>query len=245
MALPFFRAIERFFHRRFARIACVSDESAAALERWLGKRNFHASVIPNGIATRQFSASVPPAPDIKAWVGTRTALVMTARLVPAKDHVTALGALAFLPEDFCLILVGDGPERRALGAMAMRLGLGRRCLFAGTRKDVPEVLACASIYLQSSRVEGFGIAALEAMAAGLPVVASDAPGLGELVRGAGEIFRVGDAEACAAAIRMLASDTGAMARAKAVGRLRAQEFSIDACAARYARLYLECLEDAR
>ena len=170
---------------------------------------------------------------------------MTARLVPAKGHEVAIGALTRLPEELCMVFIGDGPERPRLEELARRLGVASRCIFLGSRNDVPAILDACEMYLQTSYAEGFGIAALEAMAAGLPVAASEAPGLGDLVRGAGLLFVAGDAEACADAVMRTVSDDVVMKRMKDTGRARAKEYSIEACAERYGALYEKVLTTAR
>lgn len=169
---------------------------------------------------------------------------MTARLVPAKGHEVALGALTRLPEELCMVFIGDGPERPRLEELARKLGVAPRCRFLGSRTDVPAILDACDMYLQTSHAEGFGIAALEAMAAGLPVVASESPGLGDLVRGAGVLFPAGDAETCADVIKRVISDDAGMARMKGLGRARAREYSIERCAERYGALYEKILSES-
>ena len=79
--------------------------------------------------------------------------------------------------------------------MAQSLGIAERVTFLGWRSDVASVLKASDIYVHSTDAEGFGIAACEAMAAGLPVVASDVPGLAQIVKGAGILFPAGDDKA--------------------------------------------------
>lgn len=243
MAMPLLRGLERFCYGRYGRIAAVSRESAASIADWLGFGPGRFRVIPNGIPLERFAAHAEPAPDVVAALAGRVGIAMVARLVPPKDHETALRSLARLPERFCLVLAGEGPERRSIEILAEELGLVGRLILLGSRDDVPEILAASSVYLQSSKVEGFGIAALEAMAAGLPVVASEARGLGELARGAGLLFPVGDSRACAEAIERTVSEPGLAPRLIEAGRARAAEYSIERCAEAYAALYAELLGD--
>ncbi len=90
-----------------------------------------------------------------------------------------------------LLLVGDGVKRPDLERLAAELKIVERVRFLGNRSDVPDILAAADIYIQPSRWDGFGIAALEAMAAGLPVVVSNVPGLRDVVGDAGLLFEAG------------------------------------------------------
>jgi glycosyltransferase involved in cell wall biosynthesis len=238
MGIPVIRGLERFIYSRYSRIACVSADAAAALRAWIGLDEAKIAVIPNGIHRgRVADGATIPAKDVVGFLRGRIGVAMTARLVPPKDHQTAMAALALLPKEYCLVLAGDGPDRQSLEERARSLGVADRCAFLGMRDDVPSVLAASSIYLQSSRVEGFGIAVLEAMAAGLPVAASEAPGLGNLVRGAGLLFPPGDAIVCAAAIRRLREDGNLAESLIEKGGARAAEYSLERCAAAYEELY--------
>lgn len=241
MFLPFAAVIERFLHNRYDRIAVVSEDSGLALRNWLGIGKKRIAVIPNGIELSRFSGKKAPAPDVARELGSRIGIAMTARLVEAKDHGTAMRAIAQLPLQYCLVLMGEGEDGPRLHALAASLGIEGRCLFLGSRRDVPEVLAACKAYVQSSRIEGFGIAALEAMAAGLPVAASEAPGLGELVDGAGITFPVGDSVACSSAIRRIIDEAGFARELSLAGIKRAESFSIERCALGYIDLYATAL----
>lgn len=236
MNMPLVRGVERFVYKRYDRVVCVSPDTAAALSRWLGLPLDHFPVIPNGIPLARFAVHHEPAADVTQWLRGRHAIGMTARLIQAKGHDVALEALALLPAPWCMVFAGDGPERQALELLARRLGVEDRCLFLGARMDIPAILAACAVYLQSSYAEGFGIAALEAMAAGLPVVASDAPGLAELVRDAGVLFAPGDAHGCYRAILLAWDDARSCA---ARGFARAAQYSIERCAGSYAQLYTD------
>jgi glycosyltransferase involved in cell wall biosynthesis len=109
-------------------------------------------------------------------------IVMVARFEEPKDHATLLAALAGLRQlPWQLDLVGDGPLEAAIRARAESLGVAGRVHFRGACA-VADVLAQAQIFVLSSRSEGFPRSILEAMRAGLPVVASDAGGVAEAVR---------------------------------------------------------------
>src|SRR4029078_7934952 len=105
--------------------------------------------------------------------------VTVARLNEVKDQATMLRALRRLIEtkpDFTLDIVGDGPERQSLHSLAAELSLGDRVRFHGFHEDVRPFLAAADIFWLSSISEGISLTLLEAMAVGLPVVATDVGG---------------------------------------------------------------------
>ncbi len=236
MSKPLLRSIEKISYSRYRTIVCVSDSVVRAMRNWLDLPIEKLPVIPNGIHLETFADRREPARDVVEALSGRVGIAMTARFVPAKDHATALRALSRLPERYALVLIGDGPERKAMEQLARELGIASRCLFLGSRTDVLEVLAGCAIYLQTSIKEGFGIAALEAMASGLPVVATDVPGLSELVGGVGSLVPPGDAHAVARAILALEVEAAAP-RAAALASDTLQRYSIDRSADAYAALY--------
>lgn len=243
MAMPFASGIERLLYRRYNRIAVVSSDTGAALRSWIGIPARKLTLVPNGISISRFGEVAAPAPDVVRYLDGRIGIAITARFVSAKDHCTAIRALSHLPSNYCLVLAGDGEEREHVRRLAADLNVSARCLFLGSRADIPSVFSACKAYLQTSRVEGFGIAALEAMAAGLPVVASDAPGLGELVRGAGILFPVGNDVVCADAVRRVIEEEGLAVELLRAGKARAMTFSIEKCAEKYLALYQSVLEE--
>jgi glycosyltransferase involved in cell wall biosynthesis len=163
-------------------------------------------------------------------------LLAVARLTRQKGIDVAVRALPELPDDTVLVVLGEGPERHALTELARELGVERRVFLPGRVPDVAAWLRRASVLAHPARWEGFGLGVLEAMLAGLPVVATRVSSLPELVADGetGFLVPAGDASALA----------GALARALErpelgeAGRLRAQrEFSVARMADRTASLY--------
>lgn len=173
-----------------------------------------------------------------------------ARLQPAKGHPYLLRAfaqvLAAVPEAH-LVLVGWGVSEQELIAQARDLGISERVCFAGKRLDVSEVLATFDVFAFSSVHEGQGIAILEAMAAGLPVVATAVDGIPDMVKHerTGLAVPARDPEALAAGILRLRSDRELAARLADGARcLVDDEFSVEAAGRAYDALYEELLARA-
>ncbi len=136
-------------------------------------------------------------------------LIMIARFEKPKDHLTLIRALGGLKEmDWQLTLVGDGKGRAAAESMAAELGLSERLEFTGTRRDTEALLGDSSIFILSSRREGFPISILEAMRAGLPVVATRVGGIPEaVIEGeTGLLFDPGDEAALRQQLAKLIAD---------------------------------------
>jgi glycosyltransferase involved in cell wall biosynthesis len=170
-------------------------------------------------------------------------LLAVCRLAPQKGLDTAVRALAALP-DATLLVLGDGPERTSLEGLADSLGVRERLLLPGRVGDVAALYRRATVVVHPARWEGFGLAMLEAMLAGKPVVAARAGSAPELVADGetGLLVPVDDATALADAVRTLLADPP---RAEAMGRAgleRARtEFSVARMAEKTVEVYIQSL----
>jgi len=165
-------------------------------------------------------------------------LLAVSRLTEQKGVDVAVRALASLPDDVVLVVLSSTQEQRAeLEALARELGVGRRLFLLGRLPDVAAWLRRAEVLVHPARWEGFGLAVLEAMLAGLPVVASNVSSLPELVVDGetGLLVRPDDPSALALGIARALEER---ARLGAAGRERARaEFSVARMADRTAELY--------
>ncbi len=160
--------------------------------------------------------------------GNGPVLGMAGRLVGWKGTRYLIGAMSLLRDRFPLCrleIAGTGPEEAELKEEVARGGLADRVRFLGWQPQLSALLSTWDIYVQPSLGEPFGIAALEAMAAGLPVVATSRGGIAELVDDGrtGRLVPPGDAEALAAALCALLSDPAARRRMGAAARTRARD----------------------
>jgi L-malate glycosyltransferase len=165
------------------------------------------TMIPNGLDGARYESagllSVAAKPPRK--------VITVANLRPEKDHGTLIAAAGLLSEDFPDVefqFVGDGPRRAELEALVRSRGLEHRVSFLGHREDVGRLLSEASIFALPSRSEAFPNGAIEAMATGLPVVASGVGGLLDLIDHGrtGLLIEPGNPTALADALRRLLTD---------------------------------------
>lgn len=209
----------------------------------------HVSQIYNGVDTERFSPAVPRRPipgcpfvaDHLCLVGT-VGRMLTVKAQPrlARAFVRALSDHPELRERARLVMVGDGPLRAECEQLLQQAGMRDLAWLPGERSDVPQVMRGLDVYVLPSLAEGISNSILEAMATGLPVVATDVGGNADLVDHGltGEIVPPGDEVALARAITAWASDPGRRHLAGGLGRRRAEErFSLDAMVARYLRVY--------
>ncbi len=212
----FYARVERRSARFGRRIVTVSDfDRDAALALGIGDPDTVLTV-HNGVVD-----GAPPQPAAPADDPAR--LIMVARLEKQKDHVTLLRTLAGLVDrPWTLEVVGDGPLRPALEALVKRLELGDRVRLLGARDDIPGRLASAQVFLLISHFEGFPRSILEAMRAGLPVVATDVAGVPEAVEDgvSGFVIPHRDEATLADRLRQLLDDPGLRARMGEAGRRR-------------------------
>lgn len=235
------RPVDQWMYPHYERIACISEAAAESLTRWCPGIVAKTVIIPNGIPLDIFENAVPAA--LPSLPEKFTRLVFVGRFEAQKDHPTLLRSLTRVA-DAQLLLVGDGPLRLHIEQMAQSLGIRDRVTFLGWRQDVAGVLKAADIYVHSSSFEGFGIAACEAMAAGLPVVASDVPGLAQVIAGAGILFPAGDEKALADSLNALIKSPEQQREMSRAGLLRARQFSIENTVDGCIGMYESVLQDA-
>jgi len=210
----------------------------------ISERRLH--YIPNGIDTGRFARL----PDVRQAVRSRLGLASgdvvvgaVGRLVPVKNHRLLVEAFAHAHrhcDRLRLLLVGEGPEREAIQASIAGQGVGDQVILAGERQDIDSVLNAMDIYVLSSFSEGMSLSLLEAMSAGLPVVATAVGGNVDLVEdgGSGMLVPSGDAAAMQQAIVDLAADAQMRDRmGEASRKIVVARYSRDAMIRRYSDIY--------
>lgn len=217
------------------------------LGRWLvediGISGHKVMSICNGVDTERFSPGGRQAARAALGIGPESIVIGTVgRLDPVKDHVGLLHAFGQLAADprALLVIVGDGPTRATLAATAAGLGVGGRVRLLGERDDVPAVLTGFDIFVLSSIAEGMSNVILEAMATGLPAVATRVGGNPELVADgtSGFLVEPGSPAALANALRRYLGDPGLLARhGRAARELAQAEFSLERMVGEYGQLY--------
>jgi len=222
--------------------SAVSSAAADVFGRALG--GVEVAVLPNAIDTAAWPPYDEPAPAPAADAPITIVSVM--RLMPRKRPVHLLRIFrevrTLLPgRDVRLLIVGDGPMRGRVDRYVRRHDLGDVVTVTGRvpRADVLDLVRSASVYLAPAPKESFGLAALEARCAGLPVVASRHGGVGEFVEDGVEGFLVADDAAMAVATAGLLSDEGLRERIAAHNRSRTPAFDWSDALSRTDKLYRE------
>jgi glycosyltransferase involved in cell wall biosynthesis len=218
------------------RIVAVSEAVRRALEA-SGAAPERIRVIPGGVALAPFAAVQPPANGMTGVLGA------LGRLGREKGFDVLLAAMSKLPPgEARLLLGGEGTQGEALARQLHDLGLEDRVTMTGFVADVPAFLSQIGLFVLPSRSEGLGLVAVEAMAAGRPVIATNVGGIPEVVVDGetGVLVPPEQPDALAAAIHRLLRDPVVAAQMGQAGRRRARElFSAERMAEKTAALYEE------
>lgn len=187
---------DRWMYRKYNAVVAITRQVADALTEHIGCNIVKIVLIHNGIETRLFQDN---GNKIQHKNGTRD-IVMVAAFRPPKAQPTLIRAMKLLPNNFKLHLVGTGDLLEDNRKLVSDLGLDGRVVFEGVRTDIPAVLHSADYVVMSTHYEGLPLSVLEAMCSGRPLIASDVPGVNDLVGGAALMFPDGDANALASHI---------------------------------------------
>lgn len=225
--------------RRGAWVHAVSEFVAAEVIEHLGAPPERVVAVLSGVPV--VAAGSPG--EGRRLAGADTYVLALGAVEPRKDHTTLVAAfdrLARRRPDVRLVIAG--PEAWGRGQLDSALAAARhseRVVRLGYVSDSQraDLLSGAAALAFPSRYEGFGFPALEAMAAGVPVVATDAGAIGEVTAGAALLVAVGDADGLAEALELVLDDDGERARLVELGRRRAGELSWERCAAGLVDLY--------
>lgn len=231
-----YAAVDRWMYHQYDRIISISKKTEDNLREYLGECRTSICTINNGIDISKY-ADVGSSDYLESLASGSRKLIMVAGFRPQKDQDTLMRSLLYLPSDFHLFLVGDGVRGEELQHLAIENGLQERVHFLGVRTDVPNLLHAADYVVMSSHWEGFGLAAVEGMAAGKPILASDVDGLREVVKGAGLLFKVGDAKALSEEILKLEADKDYYNKVAQACQQRARDFDISKMAEGYLKVY--------
>ena len=238
---PSFLPIVRLGIERADAVTAVSRSLAEETHERLGVKR-EIEVIPNFVDPDRFDRDFAAAHRRRLSPDGAPLLVHASNFRPVKRVTDVLEVFRRVHERIPahLAMVGDGPDRPAAERFARDAGLAHRVEFLGNVSPIEGVIGAGDVFLLPSSEESFGLAALEAMACGVPVVASNAGGIPELVVDGegGFTFPVGDTAGMAAQVVALLSDPQELARQRERARMRAiGEFGTTKVVDRYEALY--------
>jgi 1,2-diacylglycerol 3-alpha-glucosyltransferase len=238
------------FMRRCQHIIIPSESMRETLVNNYGLKN-NFTVIPTGVDLEAYrTASGEKIRKKRRWEKD-VVMISIGRLAPEKNWPTLLHAAALVLKDipqFRFVLIGDGPDRKSLEDLAKELGIQKRVTFTGSLSfaETPSYMKAANLFGFASITETQGLATLEAMAAGLPVVAVEASGTRDILKHGQQGYLVeNNAEALAAAIKKLLSNPERMQKFAQAAYKKAQSFNIENMTGKLLDVYEQAIRDKK
>ena len=190
--LPFFKYLDTYIYNKYHKTIAISEGVKNNLQNHLESGYNAIEVINNGINTKVFQESVGYSNSDFGLPEKAKIVIQVSSFTAQKDQDTLLKAIALLPKDVHLLLVGNGVLIEEKKKLASHLKISDRVHFLGYRSDVNRLLKSSDICVLSSHYEGFGLAIVEGMATGIPCIGTNVDGLSEVIGTAGLLFETGD-----------------------------------------------------
>ena len=188
--LGFLRTIDKLIYKPYDYIIGISEKATKNLQRHLGSGYKNIITIENGVDLAAFINAAPYEKKELGFHENDKLLIQVSSFRYPKDQDTVLRALSKLDnKKVHLLLAGDGPNKKALMRLSEELMIHKNVHFLGVRNDIARLLKTVDVVILSSAYEGLSLSSVEGMAAGKPFIASDVPGLREVIKGAGLLFK--------------------------------------------------------
>ena len=226
---------DRFIYKKYNIIGVITSEVDMIMKLHLSDKSDKFRIVNNGIDISQYSNTSGYDKNNKE----SKVLIQVAGFREQKDQLTLIRALQFLHGNVVLQLVGNGVTRKRCEQLVHELNLSNRVSFLGIRTDVPKLLKSADVVILSSHYEGLSLSSIEAMASGKPFIASDVPGLRDIVLGAGLLFEKGNEKDLAEKIMSLLNDDDLYKKVAQQCFERAKKYDINTMVDKYIELYNE------
>ena len=242
---PSYFTLTKFSIEQSDAVTAVSSFLREETYKAFGCASCDVQVIPNFINPAEYHPAADPACRRALAPANHKILIHVSNFRPVKRVLDVVHTFAGVREAMpaTLVLVGDGPDRDAAEHEVDRLGLKRDARFLGKVDNVADVLRGGDLFLLPSATESFGLAALEAMACGVPVIASAAGGIPEVVTDGetGALAPVGDVAAMTARALAILKDAAGHERMKRNAAARALDFAAERVVPRYEKVYEDLL----
>lgn len=240
---PIFKFIEKWCYSRYSKIIAISQDVFNIYEHYLNKTE-NLVLINNGVGISAISNALPiDKNEIHPLIFPDDILIMQVSAFRApKDQSTLIRALQYLPNLYKVLLVGTGERQQVLIDLVAELHFNDRVLFLGQRMDVPRLLKSADIIVLSSQYEGLSLSSVEGLASGKPFIASEVPGLREIVEDAGVLFPFGDEKKLAEIILELSNNPQFANDVSTKSMKRAKLYDIKEMVSKHVQLYKDVYE---
>ncbi|WP_294348894.1 glycosyltransferase [uncultured Sphingobacterium sp.] len=188
----FYIPLERIVYAMYKRVVCITESVKKVLKLKIDSRDDKYKVILNGVEVSSINEVIPHSRASFGFNENEKLICMVAGFRIQKDQDTVVRSLKLLPPHYKLIFIGDGERLPQVKQLAESLNLEDRVKFLGIRTDAYSLIKMCDISVLSSHWEGFGLAAAESMACGIPTIASNVDGLAQVVSDGGLLFEKGN-----------------------------------------------------
>lgn len=237
--IPLLKYLERWAINQYAAIIACSKKAEDTLRCFMGMTNKQILTVNNGIKLDKFIYASPYPLEKNPQ---EKIIMMVAIFRDPKDQETVIRATKLLPQNFSTYFVGFGPLLGKRESYMKELNIEKRVHFLGKRTDVPQLLKASDFVVLASHFEGLSLSSIEGMAAGKPFIASDVPGLREIVKGYGLLFEDGNAQQLADIILHLSENEQEYQQVANRCSQRANDFNIETTASEYVKVYNKIME---
>lgn len=239
-----FKTIEKYIYGKYSKLVCISEKIKNIYQKYLKLKENKIAMINNGVYLEGIYNAIPLEKNqLNSLIKEDDVLIVqVSAFRPQKDQKTLIRALKMLEDKFKLLLIGDGVLINEHKSLVEELGLNDRVFFLGQRNDVNRILKSADIIVLSSFYEGLSLSSIEGLASGKPFVASNVPGLMEVVKNYGVLFERGDIKKLAEILRELTEDKAMNEKISKACQERAKQFDIKLMLDEHINLYKEVYE---
>lgn len=234
--IKFFKLIDKMMYSRYKCIIAITSQVKKNLNEWIGYEN-KIKIVNNGINLKSVYNVVKK--DFNYFDKESKILIMISRFVKAKDHKTLIKSLKYLPQDYKLLLVGEGDLKKESEKLVLELNLGDRIKFLGFRRDIPELLKYSDLIIQSSNWEGLSLVMIEGMASGTPIIGSKVEGIANLLEREELLFEKGNEKELSEKIERIFEDKNLYKEMSKYLLDKSKEYSIEKTTDEYIKIYNE------
>ncbi len=193
MKMPVFKVLDKFIYSQYKKIVTISKKVDFEIKKYLNLKPNQNILIQNGINLQNiFNAQKNNAIIQEFQLNSKKIIIQVSRFEAQKNQKTLIKAMKYMPDEVVLLLVGSGVLIEECKTLVRNLNLLEKVHFLGIRTDVPSLLKTADFVVLSSHYEGLSLSSVEGLASGKPFIASNVPGLTEVVEGAGLLFKDND-----------------------------------------------------
>lgn len=234
-----FRVLDKLIYSKYSKVICITEEVKSQIQKHVNLPNERLIFIQNGINLDAFSKAKPiDRKDIIPNLKTDSKLlIQVSSFQFPKDQLTLIRAMKNLPENFYLLLVGQGVQIQECMDEVSNLNLNDKVHFLGVRMDVLNLLQSVDVVILSSQYEGLSLSCIEGLASGKPFIGSDVPGIQDIIKGAGILFPKGDDNVLAQEILKVIEDQSHYSEVVQKCIERAKQYDVNLMIEKHIELY--------